>query len=86
MLLGFLRANFIIIIVLKVFVQASPRVALVRLDGRRLSSQALPDLIKMEITSTLIPIFGVGPIAQGLEQSAHNRKVPGSNPGGPTKK
>jgi hypothetical protein len=26
-----------------------------------------------------------GPIAQRLEQSAHNRKVPGSNPGGPTK-
>ena len=26
-----------------------------------------------------------GPIAQGLEQSAHNRKVPGSIPGGPTK-
>ncbi len=28
----------------------------------------------------------VGPIAQGSEQSAHNRKVPGSNPGGPTNK
>lgn len=27
-----------------------------------------------------------GPIAQRLEQSAHNREVPGSNPGGPTKK
>lgn len=26
----------------------------------------------------------VGPIAQRLEQSAHNREVPGSNPGGPT--
>ena len=26
----------------------------------------------------------MGPIAQWLEQSAHNRKVPGSNPGGPT--
>ena len=26
-----------------------------------------------------------GPIAQRLEQSAHNRKVPGSNPGGPTR-
>ncbi len=25
-----------------------------------------------------------GPIAQWLEQSAHNREVPGSNPGGPT--
>lgn len=28
----------------------------------------------------------MGPIAQRLEQSAHNREVPGSNPGGPTKK
>ena len=25
-----------------------------------------------------------GPIAQRSEQSAHNREVPGSNPGGPT--
>src|SRR5207244_3719922 len=25
-----------------------------------------------------------GPIAQRLEQPAHNRRVPGSNPGGPT--
>ena len=25
-----------------------------------------------------------GPLAQGLEQPAHNRTVPGSNPGGPT--
>gem|GEM_PF-5964979 len=29
-------------------------------------------------------IFQYGPIAQRLEQSAHNREVPGSNPGGPT--
>lgn len=28
--------------------------------------------------------FVKGPIAQRLEQSAHNREVPGSNPGGPT--
>ena len=27
-----------------------------------------------------------GPIAQLAEQPAHNRSVPGSNPGGPTKK
>ena len=27
----------------------------------------------------------VGPIAQWLEQATHNRLVPGSNPGGPTK-
>ncbi len=26
----------------------------------------------------------IGPIAQRLEQTAHNRLVPGSNPGGPT--
>lgn len=26
-----------------------------------------------------------GPIAQLAEQPAHNRSVPGSNPGGPTK-
>ena len=27
-----------------------------------------------------------GPIAQLAEQPAHNRSVPGSNPGGPTRK
>ena len=27
-----------------------------------------------------------GPIAQLVEQPAHNRSVPGSNPGGPTRK
>ena len=26
-----------------------------------------------------------GPIAQLVEQPAHNRSVPGSNPGGPTR-
>ena len=29
--------------------------------------------------------FKGGPIAQSGEQPAHNRSVPGSNPGGPTK-
>lgn len=30
-------------------------------------------------------ILANGPIAQLAEQPAHNRSVPGSNPGGPTK-
>ena len=33
------------------------------------------------IPNTIIPF---GPIAQRLERPAHNRLVPGSNPGGPT--
>lgn len=37
----------------------------------------------LTLSSIFLTIKG-GPIAQWLEQSAHNRKVPGSIPGGPT--
>ena len=30
------------------------------------------------------PHLSLGPVAQRLERPAHNRLVPGSNPGGPT--
>lgn len=33
----------------------------------------------------LKPVFGRGPVAQRLEQSAHNRLVVGSTPTGPTR-
>src|SRR5689334_9097026 len=41
----------------------------------------------MRVQIALRPWFNefVGPIAQWLEQATHNRSVPGSNPGGPTK-
>ena len=32
-----------------------------------------------------VELRGAGPVAQWLELAAHNRLVPGSNPGGPTK-
>src|SRR5476649_204149 len=35
----------------------------------------------LQATSFILPL---GPIAQRLEPPAHNRPVPGSNPGGPT--
>ena len=31
-----------------------------------------------------LPVHCIGPIAQRLEPPAHNRPVPGSNPGGPS--
>lgn len=49
----------------------------VLLNGRALAFQA-------NDTGSIPVARSVGLIAQRLEQPAHNRSVPGSNPGGPT--
>jgi hypothetical protein len=42
---------------------------------------------RTKLDKTLSTKYGIkawGPVAQRLERPAHNRQVPGSNPGGPT--
>src|ERR1019366_7241220 len=47
-----------------------------------------PEALVLRTSSFVLPttsfILPLGPIAQRLEPPAHNRPVPGSNPGGPT--
>ena len=44
----------------------------------------LPAITAAEVPAIEAALRLVGPVAQWLELAAHNRLVPGSNPGGPT--